>query len=89
MANLSLNEENPFVLPKDEEIFAHMEVERQRKAAEREANLNASVMDKTTFTTRMGTIKLDGSTGSKIPDTRATKQITAAAAAMPSDQVTA
>eukprot|EP00191_Tetraselmis_sp_GSL018_P005466 CAMPEP_0177599912 /NCGR_PEP_ID=MMETSP0419_2-20121207/13290_1 /TAXON_ID=582737 /ORGANISM="Tetraselmis sp., Strain GSL018" /LENGTH=595 /DNA_ID=CAMNT_0019092765 /DNA_START=281 /DNA_END=2069 /DNA_ORIENTATION=+ len=43
---------NPFVLPPEEEVFRMREVEKQRKAEERERLRHMSVADKTTFSSR-------------------------------------
>jgi hypothetical protein len=47
------DESNPFNFPPDEEIFRHREEERKRRHDARVTDLDNSVMDKTTFASRM------------------------------------
>lgn len=77
---------NPFELPSDEEIFRRMEAERMERLRTRERNLQASVKDKTTFSTRMGAIDVKSlSLRDKAPGKSALKEISAAAATMVAD----
>ncbi|CAG9464617.1 unnamed protein product [Pedinophyceae sp. YPF-701] len=49
---------NPFELPSEDEIFRMRELEKQRRTEARDQNLRASVLDKTTFTSRMATMRV-------------------------------